>query len=204
MGANATKSFTVTFYPVLTIASTSLPAGAQGAAYPGGTTLAVTGGTGSGTYHFSATGFPNGLQIDSASGAITGTPTQSGTFQPTFTVTDQTPQTATKQISLNVASVSALVLSPAGLPNATAGTNYAVQLSAVGGVPPYAFSATGLPAGLHLNGSNQIVGQCTAGSTNVMLGVTDSVQPVHQASVGPLTLQCNAGLVDRLHAVGDA
>ena len=191
-GANATKSFTVTFYPVLTIASTSLPAGAQGAAYPGGTTLAVTGGTGSGTYHFSATGFPNGLQIDSASGAITGTPTQSGTFQPTFTVTDQTPQTATKQISLNVASVSALVLSPAGLPNATAGTNYAVQLSAVGGVPPYAFSATGLPAGLHLNGSNQIVGQCTAGSTNVMLGVTDSVQPVHQASVGPLTLQCNA------------
>lgn len=40
-----------------------------------------------------------------------------------------------------------LTLSPSSLPNATAGTNYSVQLSATGGLSPYSFNATGLPGG---------------------------------------------------------
>src|ERR1022692_3314382 len=139
--------------------------------------------------------FRTGLQIDAASGAITGKPTQFGAFQPTFTVTDQTPQTVVKQIALTVNAAGSLVLSPATLPDATAGTNYSEQLSAVGGVAPYFFTATGLLAGLQLNANNQIVGQCTAGSVSnqVMLKVSDSAAPpVNTSSVGPLTVHCNA------------
>jgi hypothetical protein len=109
--ASANKLFTVNFYAVLSITSTSLPTGAQGSAYSS-TLLAVAGGTGSGTYTFGATGLPTGLHIDSGTGAITGTPTQFGTFQPSFTVSDQTPQTVTRQISLTI-------LSATGSPNWT-------------------------------------------------------------------------------------
>jgi hypothetical protein len=190
-GASANKSFTVNFYAVLSITSTSLPTGAQGSAYPS-TLLAVAGGTGSGTYTFGATGLPTGLHIDSGTGSITGTPTQSGTFHPNFTVSDLTPQTVSKQLTLIVNAASNLSLLPTTLPDATQSTNYTVQLSASGGVTPYTFSATGLPAGL-LHAGNQITGQCTAASTTVMLGVTDSATPTaNSASVGPLTVHCNA------------
>ncbi len=82
-----------------------------------------------------------------------------------------------------------MALSPATLPGATAGANYDVQLAATGGTPSYIFQATGLPTGLTLNSSNAITGQCTAGSANVMLSVTDSAGSF--VKVGPLTVSCN-------------
>jgi SdrD B-like domain/PKD domain/Putative Ig domain len=50
-------------------------------------TLTATGGAG-GPYTFSVTGLPSGLSI-SSSGTISGTPTQSGTFNYTVTITDK-------------------------------------------------------------------------------------------------------------------
>jgi hypothetical protein len=82
-----------------------------------------------------------------------------------------------------------LALSPGTLPGATAGANYNAQLAASGGTPSYTFQATGLPAGLALNASNAIAGECTAGSVNVILSVTDAAGSV--ARLGPLALPCN-------------
>lgn len=54
-------------------------------AYPG-TTLAATGGTP--PYTWSVSGLPPGISLDASSGAITGMPSQAGTFDFTVTVTD--------------------------------------------------------------------------------------------------------------------
>ncbi|HKE21036.1 MAG TPA: putative Ig domain-containing protein [Bryobacteraceae bacterium] len=70
---------------------------------------------------------------------------------------------------------SALRITTTSLPSATLGTNYNFTLAATGGVQPYNWTATGLPAGLGLNSSTgQITGTPTGGSTpSVSVTVTD-------------------------------
>jgi FG-GAP repeat/Cadherin-like domain/Putative Ig domain len=63
----------------LFVSPTSLPNGTQGQVYPS-TTFTATGGAGSG-YTFQESGIlPSGLTFDSATGQLTGIPTQIGTF----------------------------------------------------------------------------------------------------------------------------
>ncbi|HEY9074754.1 MAG TPA: putative Ig domain-containing protein, partial [Desulfobaccales bacterium] len=108
-------------------------------------TMIGTGGAG-GPYTFSATGLPAGLTM-STSGTISGTPTVSGAFNYTVTITDAGGNKGTVNCSVTVN------------PPPTANC---VTITAVQGVPitpvtmigsggvggPYTFSATGLPTGL--------------------------------------------------------
>ncbi len=180
-------------FPAIT--NTTLPSTTAGTAY--NATIPVIGGTP--PYSFVPVGppqsLPSGLNLDAVTGKITGSTTAVGTFPVGVVVGDSQTVTAAgpNVLSLTVLPAGTLILSPATLPDATASTNYSEQLSATGGVLPYIFSATGLPAGLQINTSHQIVGQCTAGSTNVTLLVTDSAVPVPSTNaVGPLTVHCNA------------
>ncbi|MCW1309937.1 MAG: Ig domain-containing protein, partial [Candidatus Nanoarchaeia archaeon] len=85
----------------LTITTTSLPSGLLGVSYS--YTLQASGGTT--PYSWSATGLPSGLSC-SSSGQISGTPTQSGTFTVSVTVTDSASpaNTATKSLKLTIGS----------------------------------------------------------------------------------------------------
>ena len=175
--------------------STTIPAATAGAPYTA--TLSVIGGTP--PYQFVQTGnpqtLPTGLNLDPVTGQITGATQAVGTYTIGIAVSDsQSASTAAiKNFNLIVTPAGTLALAPSTLPNATASTSYNVQLSAGGGITPYVFSATGLPAGLSINASNQIAGLCSAGSSNVVLTVTDSSLPTHlTASVGPLAVACNA------------
>ena len=84
---SALQTLTLTVAPpTVTVATVSLPTGSKGTSYAA--PLAAFGGTGS--YSFTATGLPQGLSV--TGGAISGIPTQSGTFPVTITATDSTPQ----------------------------------------------------------------------------------------------------------------
>lgn len=84
LGANTHSSFTLTIMqPPEAITTTSLPSGVSGTAYS-----ATVQGTGQAPFFWGATGLPPGLTLNGSTGDITGTPTQSGTFNPTITLTD--------------------------------------------------------------------------------------------------------------------
>jgi hypothetical protein len=65
------------------------------------TPVTVTGSGGVAPYSFSATGLPTGISI-SSTGTISGTPTESGTFNYAVTVTDSVGKTGTVNCSVTV------------------------------------------------------------------------------------------------------
>jgi len=101
-----TQDLSITISDVLTITTTSLPNAKEGQAYT--TTLQSSGGLPSISWSVTPN-LPDGLGLNSATGAITGTPaaaTGTGTPQTfTFTVQDSsapTPQTVNKQLDLTI------------------------------------------------------------------------------------------------------
>lgn len=103
-GAAAVASAAVSVtqaYPSVAISTASLPAGRYGRAYSA--QLAATGGNGS--YSWSATGLPVGVNIDSATGALSGAPSVAGSFSVTVTATDGLGQTASRDFTVAVAEV---------------------------------------------------------------------------------------------------
>ena len=106
----------------MAITTTSLPNGTVGVAYTA--TLQVNYATQPVTWSISSGTLPTGLLLDASTGAITGTPTTAGTSSFTVLVTDSTiptPQTATQNLSIKIAS--------AGANNAVLKGNYAFLLS---------------------------------------------------------------------------
>jgi Putative Ig domain len=105
------------------------------------------------------------LGFNTSTGAISGTPTVSGTFNFTAKVTDSLSATATGSFSITINTV--LAVTTASLPSGTQGTSYAsTNLSASGGILPYSWSITvgSLPAGMNLTG-NTISGIPTVSGT---------------------------------------
>src|SRR5437660_2466186 len=84
-----------------------------------------------------------------------------------------------------------LSITSGSLPAATTGSSYSTVLQASGGVAPYSWSATGLPAGLALNsGTGQISGTpSTAGNYTMTASVRDS-----QSSPAAVSKACPMGI----------
>ena len=85
---------------LIQVAPVSLANGAPGVAYPP-TTFTATGGAFTQPYTWSATSLPNGLSVSSA-GTLSGTPTQSGTFTFTLTLTDYLSRSVQWNYSLTI------------------------------------------------------------------------------------------------------
>jgi hypothetical protein len=137
------------------------------AASPGGTyTYAVTAGS-----------LPPGLTLNTSTGAVTGTPTTSGTFNCTLTATAWGSCTGSQSYTVAIA-CPAVSLSPASvLPNATVGT--APYLETFSAAPPgttysYGLTAGSLPPGLVLDGATgTLTGTVTAaGNTSFTITAT--------------------------------
>ena len=98
-----TKNFTLSVSP-LSVQNTSLPNGLVGNAY--NLTLDGVGGVAPYTWSVTQGALPGGLSLNPTSGAITGTPTNSGTYPFTVHVTDSEtpPEVATKSFSITIVS----------------------------------------------------------------------------------------------------
>ena len=152
------------------ISTSSLPPGEVGLAYSA--KLVATGGTSPYTWTLSGA-LPTGMSF-STSGQLSGTPKATASLGLGVTVTDHAPLSASTTLTLTIAPGPSITT--ASLPDATAGTGYAVQLSASGGVAPYAWSiASGaIPGGLVLSSAGLLSGRPgVAGSSSVQLKVVD-------------------------------
>lgn len=149
-GATATKAFRITIAAALLISSApNLPDGNAGSSYS--QPLSAAGGAPPYSWSIVSGSLPAGLQLDSATGMIAGTPAAAETFSFTAQVTDSVSATASKQFSVRI--LAGLAVVSATLGNAVLGSPYTQPLAASGGVPPYLWSITAgaLPAGLSLD-----------------------------------------------------
>jgi hypothetical protein len=96
----ATKPFTLTVVAPLTVTTASFTNGTQNVAYSA--TLAATGGTLPYTWSITSGSLPTGLTLTASTGAISGTPSGTGTSSFTVQVADANSLTATKSLSLTI------------------------------------------------------------------------------------------------------
>ena len=164
-GNTASLNYTITVKDPLVLSTAPLPDGTVNVAYPTQTLPQASGG--GGPYTYVGTNIPPGLSYDPLTRQISGTPTQSGSFNTTVTVTDATGATVSQDYHINVQGI--LVLPGASLANGTVGTPYPIQtLPGVsgGGTSPYTYSVSGLPPGLSFNpATREITGTPTTGGT---------------------------------------
>ncbi len=148
----------------------ALTAGTVGTAY--NVTIAASGGTASYTYEVTLGELPAGLDLNSSTGVISGTPTAAENASFTITAKDaNTAQdSAAYTLSVVIATAEDLVLSPSegNLTDAMAGETYNQQITVSGGAAPFAFNVISgtLPDGLTLSTSGLLSGTLADNTQN--------------------------------------
>ena len=185
----ASRAFSINIVaatPTLQITTSSLPVGQVQTTYTA--QLSATGGTGPDSWSVSSANLPAGLTL-SSTGAISGTPTQSGNFSFSLSVKDSSssPQTASQAFSINIiAARPTLQITTNSLPAGQVQSPYTFRLGESGNTEPSSWSVVGgsLPLGLTLNASTgNIAGAPTkAGTFSVTMQVRDSAVPVQTAT----------------------
>lgn len=100
---------------------------------------------------------PPGLALDLASGILSGTPTETGTFSFTVTASNGVSPDASREYSVTIGAVPALTTRT--LPSATASEQYSAQIEAEGfPVPTYEVAEGSLPEGLSLDPATGVIG----------------------------------------------
>ena len=185
-GRSITKKFSIsassstTPAAALSIITLSLPAGEINKTYTT-TTLAATGGTVPRSWTLVGGTLPPGLNLASATGIISGTPTAAGNYDLIFQVTDADLKSTTRTLTIVVVDPATAIMTistPTPLPSATVGTMYNKQFALTGGAGPFSWTiSTGaLPAGLTINSLIGLITgiPATTGSSSFIVKVTDS------------------------------
>jgi uncharacterized protein YhjY with autotransporter beta-barrel domain len=175
--ATATDSKTLVITIALSapaITSSLTASGATGVAF-GGYTITASNFPSS----FGASSLPPGLNINTSTGVISGTPTLNGTFNTTITATNATASDS-KTLVFTIA-LSAPAITSAATASGTTGSAFSYQITASN--LPTSYAASGLPAGVSVNaGTGLISGTPTAGGTfSASVSATNATATASQA-----------------------
>lgn len=134
--------------------------------------LVASGGKSGLTWSYMGT-LPDGLSI-SPTGMISGTPTVTGSFAPTLSVTDANSKQAYASVKILVIDEMTAQV-PAAL-EGYKGENFNTPFHVSGGKSPYYWTGTGLPAGLNLDEETGVLSGVlqNAGYSNVTIAVADN------------------------------
>lgn len=166
-GLTGSAALSIDVQAALSVATTSLPPGVEGAAYSADVT--VTGGDGAPAFSIAAGALPAGLSLDGGTGTISGTPSPAppppvdgpqavGTSNFTIEATNALGQTAQQALSISI--FLPLSITTASLADGTVGVGYSQTLAASGGDGSLTWTvASGsLPAGLNLAAGTGVIG----------------------------------------------
>ena len=172
----------------LKIATPTLPAAQIQGSYQA--SLAASGGKSPYTWSVASGALPAGLALTSATGTISGKPSQAGAFAFAVKVQDSSSplQTASAPMTLNVSSAtSSLKIVNTSLPAGQVGVAYQASNTASGGTSPYTWSITSgaLPVGLALSASSGAISgkPSVSGSSTFMVKVSDAASNWTQQSL---------------------
>jgi hypothetical protein len=156
--------------PIMTVGPASISAGTAGVPYTP-VTFTQTGGLGTITFSESGT-LPFGMTF--SAGVLSGTPTQTGSFNITITATDQNGCTGSRGYTL-VINCPAIAVGPASISSGTAGTVYTpVTFTQTGGVGTITVSESGaLPTGMTFSAGVLSGTPTQIGSFNITVTATD-------------------------------
>lgn len=128
----------------------------------------VTGGTAPYSFGVVSGTLPTGLTLDSSTGAISGTPSGTGSYTFNIRVTDST--VAFSERTFTIYLTPTLAISTASLPRGSNGVAYSQTIAATGGKTGYSYSVTSgiLPAGLSLAGNGTLSGTPSATGTSIV------------------------------------
>ncbi|MEU9341691.1 putative Ig domain-containing protein [Streptomyces sp. NPDC048278] len=122
----------------------TIPEAALGFPYKGFAPTNVTGGSGKRSWSVTEGALPDGLGLDSTTGAVTGTvrsPASAGTYQFTVTVSDTTDYTVTAKTSISITVVDPLTVQTPDPWNGTVGTRFQGRsVQPANGLAPYRFT----------------------------------------------------------------
>ncbi len=143
---------------------------------------------------------PSGLNLNPATGEITGTPRVAETRSFAVRVTDAASRWAQREFTLRVAEPLAIVTET--LPSPMRAESYRASLRARGGIPPLRWAVVegSLPGGLILTPNGELEGTpAAAGRAGFTVEVADSARPA-QSARRPFSLGIQAFLVEWVRA----
>lgn len=191
-------SINVLAEPPMTASCVTGP-GQIGTSYTG--SIQVDGGIGPLEFSISSGLLPAGLQLDSQTGAITGTPQAGGTTNFTAAVVDSEQNSASTQCSITIGG--APLTAACAVADPSLGVPFSGAITASGGSTPYQFELISgeLPAGLELNATTGIVSGTpqSTGPYSFQARVTDatnataSTECSGQVNPALLTAACATG-----------
>ena len=176
VGATAAQAYTVVINPAVGIDTPSIPAWTVN--QPGySITISGTNGTGTKTLALTQGSVPTGMTfIGGVTGQLSGTPTDTGTFNFTITATDSVGAAASIPYSMII--YAGLAIPAANLATWTAGlSGYRQPVSVVGniGTPNFSLSSGTLPNGIGLSTAGLLSGTPnTANTFNFTVMVSDT------------------------------